>query len=287
MDWWQRNKDFAVMVGAAIGLFLVLLIVRGCVYPVDVDKSKITAKRHLGQSRQVALPRPSVMRELNPRIDALEKALAVDSEIIGVTAKGDNLTRELLGSILVRIEMAESPSAPIVDEFVRLARTRPNACFSRVYDEARRYYREFALENDVPIDDALGFPAPQFGADQIIRAFHTLALVTRAVEIAVKDGGVRSVDKIGVSFGRPKGQDSMERIVQKDLVNIVVRTEPKGVYAILTSLNDREAGLIPLANFKLGGRTRKGSTQGRQAETVTAEFTLTAVRIDLEPEEES
>lgn len=286
MDWWQRNKDFAVMVGAAIGLFLVLLIVRGCVYPMDVEKTTSKAKDTVSIAQRDKLPESQVLREINPRISDLEAAIKRDGEIIGETGKGDELTRSLLGSILERIGKGDSPT---VDEFVRLARTSPNACFSRLYDDVRGFYADFAMDKDVPIDEALGFPEPRFGEDQITRAFHTLALVTRAVDIAVNDAKVRSIDKISVSFGRPKGRDRMERIVEKDYVTIVVRTLPDGVYRMLTSLNATGAGnrFIPIANFKVGGRGAKASAQGRQAETVIAEFTLTAVRIDLEPEEES
>ena len=127
----------------------------------------------------------------------------------------------------------------------------------------------------------MGFSDPRFTEDQIIRAFHTLDLVTQAVETA-KDAGVESIEKVLVRLGRPR-PDQASGFIEKDTVEITVRTRPIALYAMLDAFN-RPDHFVPIEGIQIGGRQKKVTGH---ATAVVATLELAAVRIDLEPEEES
>jgi hypothetical protein len=281
MDWWQRNREFAIRVGAGIAVLLVALIVRGCTYSDDPRFVQTEISKAQTYIRSQRYPPPEVRRELVKRIAALEEATAREAAIVGIVRKpGDTIPRDMCLSILTRIGRNDPATR---EQLARLAKTSPNACFSHLFDEVRSHYQRVAIEQEIPIAEDLGFSDPRFTEDQIIRAFHTLELVTRAVETAVMEAHVESVEKVLVRLGRPQaGQDGSD-FIEKDTVEITVRTRPERLYLMLDALNDPKR-FVPIEDIKVGGRQKKKSLR---TTSIVVTLELAAVRIDLDPEEES
>jgi len=186
-----------------------------------------------------------------------------------------------LGTILGRIGKGDSAT---VDEFVRLARTSPNACFSRLYDDVQNHYRDLGLQRDVLIDEDLGFAEARFEEQEIVRAFHAMALVTHAVETAVLVGEARSIDDIVVRIGAVRSRkQALDRTIEQDAVILEMRIQPEGLYKVINALNDPER-FVPIENLEVRGP--KGRSGGVNTPTVPVKLTLAAVRIDLDPDEE-
>jgi hypothetical protein len=282
MDWWQRNREFAIRVGAGVAVLLVALIVRGCTYSDDPRVVTSAIGRAHSSIRDQRFPRSSVARELARRVEALDEATAREAGIVGVVRKpGDSIAQDMCLRILARIGKDDPATR---NDLARLAKTSPNACFSHLFDEVRSHYQQVAVEEDIPIVEDLGFGDSRFADDEIMRAFHALDLVTRAVETAVTKARVESVDKVVVRMGRPQPGRGGTELIERDTVELTIQARPERLYLMLDAFNDPER-FVPIEDFRVGGRQKRKTSH--RAMAVVAVFELAAVRIDLEPEEES
>jgi hypothetical protein len=279
MDWWQRNKDFAIRVGAVVVGVLVALIVRGCVYPDDTARLESQIGGMQSEIGRAPVPDALSRKRMRNRLESIREATALEADTIGERRQGEALFRGLLTEILEQIGQ-NTPET--VDEFTRLAASSPNACFSRIYDEVREYFRILSIEADVPIDAAVGFATPRFTEQEVVRALHTLGLASRMLKSAILDAGVESVEKITVRIGKSRGPAG-ETEIHKDLVEISVRTKPDSLFRWINEMNDPKR-FVPIESFTIGDR--RGAKANRHATTVLATFKLLAVRIDPAADEE-
>jgi hypothetical protein len=280
MEWWQRNKDFALKVGAGVLLFLVAWMIRGCTTSDPARKNaQIGGFRRTIRENKV--PTAATTRATNERIMKLDEEILANARSLGKVLEPngmdeDALQRDFVSSILNRIGKTDPRD---LEEYMAIGET---SRFSRLYDEVRKHYRRMAIRKDAAIDEDLGFEEARFDRDDILRAFHALDLATRAVESAVMEAGVEAVEKVSIKFGKRSGAEGTA-FIQADTVSITLKGKPAALVAFLNTLNEADR-FVPIRGASFGAKKR--DRRSGRALSVQATFDLAAIRFDLRDEEE-
>lgn len=272
MEGFERNKNLWVGTMIGVAVFFVALMFRGVFVSGDVDGLARQIQRAQNVVRSTAVPPRGATAALREKLGATEDAFASEAAVVAEHRSSHDLAIASIRQVLADIGQADEAA---VTPYRDLLTEAPNACFSRLYDEARRHFDRTALDRDVLFSTELGLDGFRFEVDEVDRALHALRVAVRAVNLAM-DAGVVEVLDVGVSFQSTARED--ESGIEADHVTIRVVGPPSAHASLINRLNDPRR-YVALADAEFGGDRRGRQRSRREERNVPLKLTLKTLRV--------
>jgi len=270
-DIWQRHKTFIVqcLVGGIV--FLLALLVKSNMYDT-IENRQSNAHQLKGMLEKEPGPsRDSIRKQVAKADEAREQTSAMAAKVASLES-GLGYVRENIAWVCANLGMPER-----ADEFFTMYSDLPQACLSRLREEARAVLvsKAAALGKEVPEQQGI---TNNFEDSDVKYAIHGLAIATDIVGRCLALEGIDSVESITVS---PRPRRRVGEIRQDGArarafsISFKLLGKPGAVNALLRSFNTTDNAVQRLTVLD---RVEYIQRLDKEEDTVRASFDLFGIQ---------
>lgn len=192
-DTWQRHKTFIVQCILCGVLFLLALLVKSNMYGDEIPERQRNATSMKSKLETSDSPSKKSIASQNAKAEAAREDTRSMAAQIGSLASGDAYARESIRWVLQNLGLESEE-----DAFFQMYKSTPQACLTRLREEARSVLLGKAARLGKEVDESFGILSG-FEDAEVKTGIHGLAIVTDLVNRALEREGIDTIERLGIS----------------------------------------------------------------------------------------